>query len=318
MIKKKVNSAPARKAAPAAKKPAPKAPASRPAPAAKKPEEKPVVKEESKKPAAPAPAKPAPKAPVSKPAPKAAPASKPTAKAAPVEEPVKEIKIEEPKVEDKPKVTKAAAPVVPAEPAAITEAIAAIYKDIDHKASKVKEFEQKIKDVKLAMEEQYRQVTRLNRIKRMTKMADQPYQWHTIKREASEYMKSNWGEEYQYTSVLYHFEILLVEYHDKTKKFRWGVDVRVKQIKPAIQENDMGDVDYDYGHKKYMVKEYTVANPRGEWFPVEEKGNLDLNKKYASLAEARAAVAAWQERLIADHKEDIDFELNIFNACKEA
>lgn len=222
----------------------------------------------------------------------------------------------------KPEVKKEAVPkpavkktVEAVKPNPVDIAIKGIEETIARSEHDLAKFKAQIERLEAYRVDQYKEIKRLTRIKEMTKLIEPPYQWHKTTRPGAEFRHTSWSEDYTYKTVRLYFTITIEEFTD-AKKYKYGVVVTGRFTKPGL-DNEYGEVDYQYLQNKYMRVEWIEAQMKHEYFPDPAKGNVDLQRKYETEKEARKAVEEWKHRLVADHQNEIDFELELFNACKE-
>jgi hypothetical protein len=166
------------------------------------------------------------------------------------------------------------------------------------------------------MEQKQRDLIKLKTIQSMAGWTGEhrAYNWTLTKNEASTYSKLAWSEVMRFKTSTLEFCIIIKE-RTNLKKLKWEVNVTgiCETLRTASYKND-GYRDHDYIKDMYMKSEY--INFSRQWRVDPTKGGLDVLSKFKSEAEARAYATAWRERLMADHADEIAFELELVNELR--
>lgn len=173
--------------------------------------------------------------------------------------------------------------------------------------------------LKKAEQERDNKAKEINRMKRLEGLLNSARQdilrWH-IEREGKRDTYGNsweWREEYRFICAMYSFRIFLTERpSSQYKRDKWEVRVyadciRMKDFPTRIDKSNnyvLNLSGYEYASNKYAKWE-PQKDGRYGYTPI--KGQ-ELLTRHASEEKARQHVALWMERLLADHKSDLDYE----------
>jgi len=198
--------------------------------------------------------------------------------------------------------------------------------EVVNKENEIKEIQEKLRNLQKDLTEKEEIRNYHYKLYAMVNWTEKPYTWHCRKQEGSSYQKVAWYEVYEYKTVNYEFTISMKERTD-LKKMKWEVSVRGQKLTLAgdkYNHKNLGDSVHDtYRDQDYLIKKYRnyhYDNTSSSWICSEEPGKefIDLEQKFSSEAKARTWANAWMAKLVEDHKEIIDKEVELYKQATEA